>query len=84
MVAEVADETQTTLAMAGTTALTALAACVGGRAVIQVRRGWREPLNLYTATVARPGERKSAVQHRMTGPLREAETEMTLAGEVNG
>jgi Protein of unknown function (DUF3987) len=40
-------------AMAGTAALTAVAACVGGRVTVQVRPGWREPLNLFTVTVAR-------------------------------
>jgi hypothetical protein len=81
-VAEVSEETQTDAAMAATTALTALAACVGGRAEIQVRPGWREPLNIFTATIARPGERKSAVHTRMAAPLHEVETELSLAGEV--
>jgi replicative DNA helicase len=61
--------TQTDPAMAGTSALTALAACTGGHAEIEVRPGWREPLCLYAVTIAGPGERKSAVQSAMTRPL---------------
>ena len=62
MVNAVAEATQTDPAMAGTSALTALAACAGGHAEIEIRHGWREPLCIYAATVAEPGERKSAVQ----------------------
>lgn len=73
MVTAVTDFTQTDPAMAGTSVLSALSACTGGHAVIEVRTGWREPLNLYTVTVARPGERKSAVQQFMTWPLWDTE-----------
>jgi len=80
MVAAVAEATQTDPAMAGTTALTVLAAAAGGRAEIEVRAGWREPLCLYTATVAGPGERKSAVQAEMSRPLLTVEEEMAETG----
>ena len=79
MVAGVAEFTQTDPAMAGTTGLTVLAAAAGGRAEVQVRPGWVEPVNLSTATVAGPGERKSAVQAVMTAPLREAESQLAVA-----
>jgi len=79
MVAGVAEFTQTDPAMAGTTGLTVIAAAAGGRAEVQVRPGWVEPVNLYTATVAGPGERKSAVQAVMTAPLREAESQLAVA-----
>jgi replicative DNA helicase len=80
-VAELAEATQTDPAMAGTSALTTLAACVGGHAKVEVRPGWVEPLCLNTVTIARPGERKSAVQESMTRPLHEAEAELSLAGQ---
>ncbi len=80
MVAAVAEFTQTDAGMAGTTALAMLAAAAGGRAEVEVRPGWREPLSLYTATVAGPGERKSAVQAAMTRPLVEVEAELAAAG----
>lgn len=80
MVAAVAEATQTDPAMAGTTALTVLAAAAGGRAQVEVRPGWREPLCLYTATVANPGERKSAVQQEMTSPIYDVEEQLAATG----
>ena len=77
MVRAVAEATQTDPAMAGTSALSALAACAGGHAEIEIRSGWREPLCLYTATVAEPGERKSAVQQAMIRPILDVERQMT-------
>jgi replicative DNA helicase len=46
MVRAVAEATQTDPAMAGTSALSALATCAGGHAEIEIRSGWREPLCL--------------------------------------
>lgn len=82
MVYAVAEATQTDSAMAATSALSALSACTGGRAKIEVRGGWREPLNLYTVTIAAPGERKSAVQMMMSGALYDVEQQ--LAQRVEG
>jgi replicative DNA helicase len=73
MITAVAEHTQTDPAMPGTSALSALSACTGGRAEIEVRPGWLEPLNLYTASIASPGERKSAVQMTMVKPVYAAE-----------
>jgi replicative DNA helicase len=73
-VAELAEATQTDPAMAATSALTTLSACIGGHAKIQVRSGWTEPLCLHTVTVADPAERKSAVQESMVAPLHDTET----------
>ncbi len=81
-VAELAEFTQTDPAMAATSALTVLATCIGGHAKIQIRPGWREPLCLYSCTIARPAERKSAVQESMVAPLHDAEAAMSFAGEV--
>jgi replicative DNA helicase len=80
MVTATAEATQTDPAMAGTTALTVVAAAVGGRVKIEVRAGWQEGLNLYTSTVAGPGERKSAVQAELTRPLRDQEAVMAATG----
>ena len=81
-VTELAEATQTDPAMAGTSALTVLAACIGGHAKIQVRPGWLEPLCIFTNTIARPAERKSAVQESMVAPLHDAEATMSLAGGI--
>jgi len=80
MVTALAEATQTDPAMAGTSALSVMAAAAGGRAEIEARTGWREPLCLQTATIARPGERKSAVQAAMVVPLLDAEQALAQAG----
>ncbi len=79
MVTEVARFTQTDETMAGVTVLAVLAACAGGRVKVEARTGWQEPTNLFTATVARPGERKSAVHAVLTKPLMDAERELAEA-----
>jgi replicative DNA helicase len=79
MVDAIAVATQTDGAMAGVAALGVLSACAGGRAQVEVRRGWREPVNVYCAVVAAPGERKSAVVQAMTHPLVLAEQRLAQA-----
>lgn len=80
MVNALAEATQTDPAMPAVSALTALAACSGGHGEIEIRPGWREPLVLYTATIAHPGERKSAVQQTMLRPLLDAEAQLRSVG----
>jgi replicative DNA helicase len=80
MVHAVSEATQTDPAMAGTSALSALAACTGGHAEIEIRPGWREPLCIYAVTIAKPGERKSAVQSVMARPLLDVEAELARNG----
>jgi Protein of unknown function (DUF3987)/Natural resistance-associated macrophage protein-like len=80
MVYAVSESTQTDPAMPATSALSALSACTGGHAEIEIRGGWREPLNLYTTTIAAPGERKSAVQLAMVRPLLDTEQQLADAG----
>ena len=82
MVTGLAETTQTDPAMAGTSALSVLSACCGGHAVIEIRSGWREPLNEYFATIADPAERKSAVQSAMTRPLLTAEQRLAAHGAI--
>jgi replicative DNA helicase len=83
MVTHLAEFTQTDPGMVGTSALSMLAAAAGGRCELEVRPGWREPLNLFTCTVAEPGERKSAVQAEMAAPLLAAERDLVdQAGPV--
>ncbi|SBW21010.1 hypothetical protein FDG2_1865 [Candidatus Protofrankia californiensis] len=71
---------QTDPAMAAAVVLSVLSATAGGRLEVEARPGWREPVNLYLATVAEPGERKSPVHGCLTGPLLAAEA--TLAARV--
>lgn len=76
MVNAVAESTQTPADLAGIVYLGTLATCCGGRAVVEVQGGWREPLNLYAAPAMPPGSRKSAVFREMIAPLLEAERDM--------
>jgi hypothetical protein len=68
-VAAVAEFTQTPPDLGATVVLGVLAAAAGGRAVVEVRGSWREPLNLFTVAAMFPGSRKSAVFDVMTEPL---------------
>ena len=76
MVEAVAESTQTPADLAGIVYLGTLATCCGGRAVVEVQGGWREPLNLYAAPAMPPGSRKSAVFREMIAPLLDAERVM--------
>ena len=82
MVEAVAEATQTDEAMAAVSVLSVLAAAAGGCAEVEVRPGWREPLCLFTATIAAPGERKSAVQAMLTEPVVGAEEELAAKSEL--
>jgi hypothetical protein len=77
--AAVAEETQTPVDLAGSLALSVLAAACGGRIVVQVRGRWCEPTNLYVVVALPPANRKSAVFAAMTGPLYEAESQLATA-----
>lgn len=72
-VAAVASFTQTPADLAGTVLLAVLSAACGGRAVVEVRGSWREPVNLYAVTALPSGSRKSAVFAEMTAPLLDTE-----------
>lgn len=75
-VTALAEATQTPPDLAGCCVLGVLAACAGGRAVVQARPGWREPTNIYVLPVSRPGSRKSAVVSAATRPLYDVEKEL--------
>jgi hypothetical protein len=78
-VTALAEFTQTPGDLGGVVALSVLAAALGGRARIEIRPGWQEPLNLY-ATVALPsGSRKSTVHATLTAPLLAVEAQMAAA-----
>lgn len=66
-------EVQTPADLPGSVVLGILAACVGGRVVVVVRRGWHEPTNLFVVPVMPPGSRKSAVISVCRRPLTDAE-----------
>jgi len=72
----VSEFTQTPLDLAGCVSLAALSTAAGVRALLEVRPGWREPLNLYAVVAMAPGSRKSAVFAAMTAPLLDAERDL--------
>ncbi|GAA5128917.1 YfjI family protein [Haloechinothrix salitolerans] len=65
----VAEATQTPPDLAGCVGLAALSTAAAGRAVVRVRQGWVEPVNLYTVVVMEPSARKSPVFSAMIRPI---------------
>lgn len=72
-VRELARATQTPPDLGGMLTLAACSAAVAKRAVIEVKPGYREPLNIFAAVVLPPGERKTAVVREVCAPLIEWE-----------
>ena len=71
--------TQTPADLAALLALSVCSAGIARRVVVEPRRGWREPVNLFTAVLLEPGNRKSAVFADAMKPLRELEAELIEA-----
>ena len=71
----VAENLQVSPDMPAVIGLAVAALCVQGRFVVNPKPGWIEPLNLYSATVALPSERKSAVLSAMAFPVYDFERE---------
>lgn len=68
---------QTPVDMAAMLSLAACAAAIGKSAVVEVKPGYQEPINLFVAVVLPPGERKSAVLKNVTAPITEWEQKET-------
>lgn len=75
MVECLAESTQTPEEMSGLLSLGVLATAFQSRYEVEITPDWREPLCLYCAAVAPPGERKSAVISALTRPIYEYEAE---------
>jgi replicative DNA helicase len=69
----VAEATQTPADLPGCIALAVLSAAAGGRAIVEARSGWTEPVNIFVVVAMPPASRKSAVFRAMTTPLLAAE-----------
>lgn len=59
--------------------LAVIATAVAGRAQVKIRDGWTEPLNIFTAAILSPGERKSPAFRAATAPLTAVETDLVKA-----
>lgn len=70
-----AESTQTPIGMGGALSLGVLATAFQSKYTVQITPDWREPLCLYTVSVAPPGERKSSVISALSGPVNEYEAE---------
>ncbi|MDA1326294.1 MAG: DUF3987 domain-containing protein [Proteobacteria bacterium] len=71
--------TQTPADLAGLLALSVCSVGIARRVVVEPCPGWREPVNLFTAVLLEPGNRKSAVFTDAMKPLRELEAELIEA-----
>lgn len=83
MVFAVARNTETPPELAALIGLAVLATCCQGSFVIQPKRDYREPLNLWTVVALESGNRKTSVMQHMTKPLREKDRELCEAGKVD-
>jgi hypothetical protein len=72
-VTETARAQQVPVDLPAVLALAAVATGAGGRVVVEVSPGWREPLNIYAAVVLPPGERKSPVFRVVADPIADVE-----------
>lgn len=70
-----AEATQTPPDLTAMLALAVLAAALAKKVRVLARKGWSEPLNLFTVTALPPGNRKSGVFQDSAAPLNEYEQE---------
>ncbi|HEX3648572.1 MAG TPA: DUF3987 domain-containing protein, partial [Pseudonocardiaceae bacterium] len=82
MVTATATTFQTPPDLPGCLALAALSTAAGGRAVVEIRPGWTEPVNIYTVVVSPPSTRKSPPFRVLTAPLRRAERDLIDAAKA--
>jgi hypothetical protein len=75
-VAALAEFTQTPADLPATIILSVLSAALGGHARVDIRPGWSEPANLYTAVALPSGSRKSPVHGTLTAPVLIAEGQL--------
>ena len=68
--------TQTPVELAALLALAVLSACIARRVLVEPRKGWTEPTNLYVTVILDSGNRKSAVFSAAIAPLRELEAQL--------
>jgi DNA polymerase I-like protein with 3'-5' exonuclease and polymerase domains len=71
-----AEATQTPPDLPASLVLASTATALAGKIRVQVREGYEEPLNLFTAVVLPPGNRRSAVFDEVTAPLEAREEEL--------
>ena len=78
----VAVETQTPPDLAAMLGLTVCSAACAKTVEVVVRKGWAEPVNIYTVVSLPSGNRKSAVFRKMTEPIVKVEAERVEASVI--
>lgn len=78
-VESVSASTQTPSDLAVLQGLAAISTALANKGVVRVRRGYREPLHVWTAVVLPPASRKSSVHGHMVGPIYRHEAERAQA-----
>ncbi|MFZ5893258.1 MAG: YfjI family protein [Myxococcota bacterium] len=61
--------TQTPPDLPAVIAIATISACLAKKFEVEIRRGWREPLNIYWLVALEPGNRKSGVFQDAVAPL---------------
>lgn len=74
----VCEALQVKTGMAGPLALGCLSTLFQGRYMIEAKKGWTEPLNLFLIVSARPSERKTPVFNALMKPFIEYERETSV------
>lgn len=69
MATAAAENLQVAVDMAAVAELAIISLCVQGKFIINPKPGWLEQLNLYTAIVARPSDRKTPVLSLLSRPV---------------
>jgi len=75
--------TETPLELAVGMALATVATACQGKAIVQVKRGYSEPLNVWINAVLESGNRKSAVNNETTRPFHTWESQHYLSMEAD-
>ncbi|MCK8823993.1 DUF3987 domain-containing protein [Fuchsiella alkaliacetigena] len=76
-VESVAEFTQTPVSMAIMLVLSALGTALANKGEVEIKRGYTEPLNIWTCSVLPTGSRKSPVFSKVTEPIEEYEKRKT-------
>ncbi|WP_248663805.1 YfjI family protein [Fuchsiella alkaliacetigena] len=71
-----AEATQTPVGLSIMLSLSVLSTALSKKAVIKVKQGWREPLNIWTCSVMPTGNRKSPVFNKMIQPIKQYEKKL--------
>lgn len=74
MAKAVAVSTETPIELSIGLLLPVLASACHGKIMVEIKDGYQEPVNIWTATSLPPGSRKSSVMKKASNPLNEYET----------